>query len=197
MARRSPEVEMADLYERIRNDREFDRVRRAGLRLVGGIGSYSPRVFIVASAPGAVEKTNGRPFSGASGTTLKSLIVDVAGFSLDEVWLTYAVKYWGGESAGTADVQAARPHVRAEWAIVGGPKVLVGVGSTAFATLRPDDTPFVRAVGDRMELQRGINLWGMHSPSYGLAYPDKRDTVERQWEILGAWYRGEGNEGVI
>lgn len=194
MARRAPEAELEDLYDRIRADDSFDRVRREGIRLVSGFGSYAPKVFIVGSAPGAVETTNGRPFSGASGRVLRSLIVDVAGIPLDDCWMTYALKYCGGLKAGMDEVQATRRHIRAEWGILGGPKVLVGVGTSAFASLRPDDTPFIRSVGEPTELQNGITLWGMHDPSYGLVYKDKQETVERQWEILGAWYRGR-NDG--
>lgn len=190
MARRSPEIEIEELHERIRSDSAFDRVRRAGVRLVGGFGSYAPKVFVAYTAPGAVETTTGRPFTGASGKILKSLIVDVAGIPLDDVWMTYAVKYCGGDRATLEDTRAARRHLRAEWAILGGPKMLVGVGGTAFASLRPDDTPFIRSVGESVDLVNGVTLWAMHSPTYGMAYPDKQDTVERQWEIMGAWYRG-------
>lgn len=193
MARQSPDVELEELYDRIRADDAFDRVRREGIRLVGGIGSYAPEVFVVGSAPGAVETTARRPFSGASGKVLRSLIVDVAGITLTDCWLTYALKYCGGLRAGTDEVASTRRHIRAEWSILGGPKVLVAVGSTAFAALRPDDTPFIRSVAEPVELKNGITLWGMHDPAYGIVYPEKRDMVERQWEILGAWYRGRNH----
>lgn len=189
MARQSPDAEMLDLHERIRSDSAFDRVRMSGMRLVGGVGSYSPKVLVVDSAPGAVEKTNGRAFTGASGTILRSLIVDVAEFPLEDVWMTYAVKYWGGERAGVAEVEAARPHLRAEWRILGGPKLIVAVGTSAFCALRPGDEPFIRHVGEPVELKGGVTLWGQHSPVLGQVYPDRRDEMERQWEIMGAWYK--------
>lgn len=190
MARQSPDVEMADMYERIRNDPKFDRVRSYGLRLVGGVGSYSPKVLVVDSSPGAVEKTNGRPFTGASANVLRSLIVDVAGIPLDDVWMTYAVKYWGGARAGVDEVAAARPYLRAEWGILSRPKVIVAVGNPAFYALRPGNELFIRSVGEPTELNGGVTLWAQHNPVLGQVYPDRRDEIERQWEIMGAWYRG-------
>lgn len=190
MARRPVDAELQELWDRIRCDWRFDHLRKTGAALVAGVGSYAPKVFIVGDAPGAYENTTERPFTGASGSALQSLIVDVAEIPIKDVWQTYVVKYRCGTGRPSAHVLAQfREHVRAEWRILGGPKVVVTIGQAALLSM-DENAGFIRnCAGEPRERPGGVTLWPMLDPQTGLDRKELRPLLEQHWEDFGKWMR--------
>lgn len=195
--RPSPESRMEDLYEEYREDPHFNHLRRDNIRLVPGFGSYRPKLFIVGEAPGARENLEGRPFVGASGASLRSLMADCAGIP-DGIWyMTNVVKYRppGNRTPSIREILDSQPYLRREWQILGGPTVMVAVGATAFTAIGPavgGITAFAGQVMLRGHGQPYHYLWPMLHPAYGLRHQKAQPTMERHWENLGDWLREEG-----
>lgn len=189
---------LADLHERIRGDRAFRHLRTDGVRLVPGIGSSRPRAMVVGEAPGATENELGEPFCGASGRVLDQLMA-LAGMGAREwlegkalrreanVWLTNVVKYRppGNRTPHSTEIEAAKPFLRAEYAAIGKPRLIVCVGSVAAAAIGAH-TPSRVARGQIYELRKKVWIAYQFHPAYGLrGGPERQETMEKQWESMG------------
>lgn len=187
-------MKLADVYEGYRGDRAFDHMRTEGTVLVPGEGASQPRILIVGEAPGATENTARRPFVGASGRVLRSLITDCAGLSPEDYFITNSVKYrpTGNRTPEEFEVDASRPYLRQEWHALGRPRVMVAVGGTALSALAPGLSGGVGVnAGHPVERRGGVALWVMYHPAYGLRNPAIRPKMEEHWTRLGSWFREE------
>jgi len=188
---------LADVYEAYRADRSFDHLRTDGIVLVPGEGSSRPKLLIVGEAPGATENTHKRPFVGASGRVLRSLIQETAELTPEQYFITNVVKYRppGNRTPYPEEVAASVPHLRREWGALGRPRILVAVGGTAFDALWPSGWARMGGVtkyaGRATALNNDCELWVMLHPAYGLRNPNARPEMEKHWEALGKHVREE------
>jgi uracil-DNA glycosylase len=186
-------VTLADIYEDYRADRSFDHLRTPGIVLVPGEGSSRPAVLIVGEAPGATENTERRPFVGASGRVLRSLITDVAGLRPDEYFITNTVKYRppGNRTPTRSEMSASIPYLRREWATLGRPRIIVAVGGTALSALKPVHAKIgtLSHAGRAFPLAAGVELWPMIHPAFGLRNPNARPEMEKHWDAFGRQFR--------
>lgn len=192
MALRSPDVEIEDLWERIRSDWRFDHLRKTGALLVGGDGSYRPKVMVVGDAPGATEQTKRKAFSGASGRSLRSLMVDVAEVPPGDIWYTYVSKYRLPGFINAEMVQRWVPHLQAEWRILSRPRIIVVLGQAALMSFDSLPVRDIREVaGSPLEARNGTTIWPMLHPRLGQFSAQIRPTMEAHFEAFGEWYREE------
>jgi DNA polymerase len=185
---------LPEVYEDYRSDPAFDHLRTDSIILVPGEGSPRPRIFIVGEAPGAYENTMKRPFVGASGIALRSLMEDTAGLDAVDWFLTNTVKYRppGNRTPTPEEIEASKPYLRAEYAAVGSPPVLVAVGNPARQALAPHLEAGIRGLaGKPYGLAAGRFLWPMVHPRYALTNRGYRPTMEEHWEAFGNWFREE------
>lgn len=182
---------LQDLWEGYRSDPAFDHIRRGGARLVPGIGQRPTNVMVVAGSPGAVETAHLRPFSGQKGRILQELM-GLAGLRLDaepNCWATYLVKYRVTETT-FRDCYCSLPHMRKEWQLVGGPKMMVCVGAAPWLQLGPAAVGGLKSwAGQPLTMPGDRWCVGMFDPGYGMQYPQYQDAIERQWESLGDFLR--------
>jgi uracil-DNA glycosylase len=186
-------VNLADIYEDYRSDRAFDHLRSEHIVLVPGEGSSRPKVLIVGEAPGATENTARRPFVGASGRVLRSLITDVAGLAPEEYFITNTVKYRppGNRTPTGDEIAASVPYLRREYDALGRPPVIVAVGGTAYVALRPKAATggILANAGKRFELPSTRTFVAMVHPSYALRNKGYQETMEGHWHEFGEWFR--------
>jgi DNA polymerase len=182
---------LEDVYEAIRNDKHWDHMRTPGIVLVPGEGARRPKLLIVGEAPGATENTAKRPFVGASGKVVRSLIADCAGLRPEEYFITNVVKYRpsGNRTPVPYETLRAVPYLRREWKALGCPLVLVAVGGTAKNALAPHLPGVTQSAGRPFPLVGERFIWPMLHPAYGLRNPEVRPKMERDWEALGEWFR--------
>jgi uracil-DNA glycosylase len=186
-------MNLADIYDAYRGDKAFDHLRTEGIILVPGEGSSRPNVFIVGEAPGAMENTHKRPFVGASGQVLRSLIRDVAGLDPTDYFITNLLKYRppGNRNPTAQEFDASLPYLRQEFAALGGPAVMIAVGGFAWAALRPASVSkgILSVAGTPISMPKGRALWPMVHPSYALRNAPFRPTMEKHWNDFGIWYK--------
>jgi uracil-DNA glycosylase len=186
---------LAEVYEAYREDPAFSHMRQDDRPLIPGRGSLAPKVLIVGEAPGATENVQGKPFVGASGAALRSLIEDVAELWPEDYFITNVVKYWPGPGNRTpegSEIMASIPHLRAEYKALGSPPVLMALGGVALMALRPEGETrgILSCAGEKITLPGGrAVLWPMTHPAYALRNRDYRETMEYHWEMFGDWYR--------
>lgn len=184
---------LEDVHEAIRQEAAFSQLRTPGIVLVPGEGHSQPNILIVGEAPGATENTAKRPFCGASGRILRSLITDAAGLQDADYFITNVVKYRppGNRTPFPEEIEAAVPYLRREWSALGCPGVIVAVGAVALLALAPDMPSVTKAAGKPVVLKGGRALWPMFHPAYGMRNKSIRPIMEKHWTELGRWYREE------
>jgi uracil-DNA glycosylase len=186
---------LADVYEAYRAERAFDHLRAEGRPLVPGEGSHSSSVFIVGEAPGATENTQRRPFIGAAGQVLRSLMEHCSEIPWEEFFITNVLKYWpgpGNRNPTGLEIKASVPYLRREWAAVGRPTAIVLVGGIAKSAMLPaEDRGILQLAGKPYAAAGGVTMWPMIHPSYVLRQrsEDLQFKVERHWADLGDWWR--------
>lgn len=188
--------ELAEIYDGYREDPAFAHLRINNRPLVPGEGSSNPKVLIVGEAPGATENVQRRPFVGASGRILRSLIEDAAELRPEDYFITNTVKYWPGPGNRTPDwteIEASLPYLRQEYQVLGSPQVIVAVGSVALWAFRPEDEKrgILALGGERIPLKGSRWLAPMIHPAYGIRNKKIQPTMEQHWESFGVWLRKE------
>lgn len=189
-------MSLADIYEAYRLDSAFDHLRTEGIVLVPGDGSSRPKALIVGEAPGAMENTHKKPFVGASGQALRSLVKH-AGLQPEDYFITNVLKYRppNNRTPSYREVDASMPYLRREYAALGKPPVIVAVGGTAFDAFWPDSWArmggLLKYAGKPTSLPSGVALWPMIHPAYGLRNRSIRPTMELHWREFGEWFREE------
>jgi uracil-DNA glycosylase len=192
-------MELADVYEAYRADPAFDHLRTEHIVLVPGEGSPIPKIMIVGEAPGATENTARRPFVGASGQALRSLIGDSAELDPADYFITNVVKYRppGNRTPTWQEIRDSLEHLRAEYVAIGSPPIVVAVGGTAKAALAPEGlrhSGVLSIAGQPFEFgppESGKTVWVMIHPSYALRNRDARPRLEEDWTRFGNWFRKE------
>jgi DNA polymerase len=191
-------MDLAEVYDAYRSDRAFDHLRTDGIVLVPGEGSSKPKVLIVGEAPGATENLSKRPFVGASGRVIRSLIADVAELRPEDYFITNVVKYRppGNRTPDRKEVEASLPYLRWEYAALGAPPIVVAVGGVALMALRPEGEGrgILAVAGEALPFgdpEGGRMLWPMVHPAYGLRNRSYVPNMEKHWTDFGEWFREE------
>lgn len=192
---------LADVYEDYRSDPAFDHLRSKDIVLVPGEGSPIPKIFIVGEAPGATENTHRRPFVGASGKVIRSLMEDSAGLDPADWFITNVLKYrpQGNRTPDSDEIDASKPYLRREYAAVGSPPVIVAVGAPARQALfshldSVGQFGGILSIAGRPFAIPNSNrawIWPMVHPRYAISNPPYRPTMEQHWESFGDWFRKE------
>ena len=102
-------------------------------KAVPGEGDPETRVMLIGEAPGSSEDLQGRPFVGAAGKFLETLLAGI-GLSRDEVFICNVVKCRppGNRSPRPLEVQTCTPYLERQIEII-KPKLLVTLGSCSTA----------------------------------------------------------------
>lgn len=219
--RRIEASSLDDLYDQYEQCEDWEHLRLPGINFVPGYGCRTqPRIMLVGEAPGAQENARLRPFCGPSGRVLGGLM-ELAGIRLDEeqptdlaeaagmgslfrrpanAFITNVVKYRppGNRTPTVGEVLSSTPWIRAEWRVLGKPRVIVAIGATArsvFCGGMPETMPWGtpvwrRAAGVRPE----DRLWmvAQYHPAFGLRNPSHRPRMELHWEDMSRFLIEEG-----
>lgn len=191
---------LLDLYESYREDPAFEHLRSytSNIRLVEGEGSVCPRILVVGEAPGATENVQGRPFVGASGRVIRSMMAQI-GLSEKSWFITNVVKYRppGNRAPTPEEIEASRPYLRREWKILGRPKVIVTAGATALTAILSCREPMGRVAGVPHALPDGKTwLYPMFHPAFALRDRRFRPEFTRHWEEFSRWLDEMKKEGL-
>ena len=158
---------------------------------VAGRGSRKARVMLVGEQPGDEEDKQGEAFVGPAGGLLRRAIAD-AGLSLDEIWLTNAVKHFYWEPRGPRRIHKtpAQRHIDACRAWLekeierGKPLVIVALGSTALNGVMGGKMKVGDARQERLKHSSGARVIATYHPSAALRVPDKEARAQMYETIV-------------
>jgi uracil-DNA glycosylase family 4 len=142
-------------------------------RGVPGTGPVDARIVIIGEAPGKEENSEGKPFIGRSGMLLNRML-EVAGISRGDCFVTNMVKCWPGE--GNPDplpdeIEACRPWLDGQLALI-KPRGVITFGkySTNKFIEFPKKGAMGRVQGWRRKVYWDETHWAYVMPLYHPAY---------------------------
>jgi DNA polymerase len=154
---------------------------------VPGEGAADARVVFVGEAPGANEDRSGRPFVGAAGRFLDTLLAE-AGLSRSEIFITNVLKSRppGNRDPRADEVAHSWPWLEAQLAVI-EPEVIVPLGRHALA--RFDPAVKIADVHGRPHEARGLSLFPLYHPAAALHGGKLRSALIDDARALGEWLR--------
>ncbi len=161
-------------------------------QVVFGEGDRRAHLLVVGEAPGAEEDRTGRPFVGAAGRLLDTLLL-AAGFRRDEVYICNVLKCRppGNRDPRPEEVASCQPYLRGQIEHV-SPKLIAALGRFAAQTLLETEASLSRLRGVEHEF-RGIPVLVTYHPAALLRNPawaraawEDLQRVRRVYERVGA-----------
>jgi DNA polymerase len=147
--------------------------------------------MLVGEQPGDEEDKQGEPFVGPAGGLLRRAITD-AGLTLDDIYLTNAVKHFYWEPRGPRRIHKtpAQRHIDACRAWLekeiakAKPVVIVALGSTALNGVMGGKMKVGDARQERLEHVSGARVVATYHPSAALRVPDKEARAQMYETIV-------------
>jgi len=150
---------------------------------VPGAGNATARIMFVGEGPGEKEDLEGRPFVGAAGQLLNTLL-EQAGIAREDVFITNIVKCRppGNRVPLIDEIEACNDYLMAQIAII-EPKIICPLGSPALKTLLGGDLKITQA---RCKVFRksGILFIPLYHPAAALHRKELMPTVQADILVL-------------
>lgn len=159
---------------------------------VPGDGPRDAKVLLIGEAPGRNEDLQGRPFVGAAGRRLDSLLKE-AGLSRSDVFITNVVKCRPPENRRPtgSEADACHPYLERQLGLV-RPKVVVLLGDSALKRFLPHES--LSSAHGRVFEQRGFLVFATYHPA-AMIYNQALETVIREdFKALGRVLAGLATE---
>ncbi len=147
-------------------------------------------IVFVGEAPGMNEDKEGRPFVGAAGKLLDSLL-KIVKYSREDVYVTNIVKYRppANREPLPEEKDACRTWLNAELLFI-KPKIIITLGKHALERFVPD-LKISSAHGQVYKHSTGIPVFAMYHPAVALYNPTLKDILEKDFERLKKFFDGE------
>ncbi len=165
---------------------------------VPGEGRRDAEVMFVGEAPGRVEDETGRPFVGAAGKLLTSLIEGM-GLRREDVYITNIIKCRppGNRDPEQDEIRACIPYLKRQLALI-KPRVVVALGRHAARTLFEAAGLKWRSMAKDHGKPLAAELWGVkvhlyptYHPAAALYNPRLKESLERDFENLARFLKGK------
>jgi uracil-DNA glycosylase len=152
---------------------------------VPGEGNAEARIVLVGEAPGANEDRLGRPFVGAAGKFLDTLLAE-AGLAREEVFITNVLKSRppGNRDPRADEIAHSWPWLEAQLAVI-EPELVVPLGRHALARFDPGAK--IADVHGRPHRAGGRDLFPLYHPAAALHGGKLRGALLDDARALGQW----------
>ncbi len=157
---------------------------------VPGEGSLKAEVMFVGEAPGVEEDRQGRPFVGAAGKLLNSLLESI-GLNRTKVFITNVVKCRPPRNRPprVSEIAACRPYLNRQIDLI-DPKVICLLGNSAIKTLLSKEISVGEAHGEAY--RKGNRLYmPLYHPAAALYNFNLKPMLFEDMERLRSLMRGE------
>ena len=155
-------------------------------RVLSGFGNHKADVMIIDGSPSMVEDESADSFSGRSGSSLQKMIENVLGLSINDIYLTHALKCKPSHQHTILDseLSSCKPYLLKQIELV-DPKVIITLGELAYTTLIKDASSFENVRGQKIPYEKKI-LVPIYHPSHLLRNPSlKKCTMDDLINIKG------------
>ena len=166
---------LADLY------REIAACQRCGLykaatRAVPGEGPDDAKLMFIGEGPGYHEYQQGRPFVGAAGQLLETLLASI-GLRRDQVYIANVVKHRPPNNRDPlpGEVAACRPWLEQQLSII-KPRIVVTLGRHSMEMFFPGKS--VSKIHGTALKKDGVVYFAMYHPAAALHQQSLRQDIE-------------------
>jgi uracil-DNA glycosylase len=165
------------------------KLARGRTNIVFGEGSPQARLLFVGEGPGEEEDLQGRPFVGAAGRLLDSLLSKL-GFTREEVYIANVVKCRppGNREPEADEAAACLPFLLKQIESI-QPLVIVTLGRVATQNLFQTNAPLTKVRGSWQKFKK-IKVMPTFHPAYLLRFPKERhktwNDMQQVMEYLAA-----------
>ncbi len=169
-----------------------DRVKNQGFPVIGE-GSHTAQIMFVGEAPGAKEAKSGRPFVGAAGKFLNTLL-EGEGIKREDVYITNIVKDRppGNRDPLPEEIDAYGPFLDRQIDII-QPKVIATLGRFSMVYIMKkfglefEIEPISKAHGKSYEAKASygtVQIFPHYHPAVALYNGSMRTVLKKDFEIL-------------
>jgi len=155
-------------------------------RVLSGFGNHNANVMIIDGSPSMVEDESADSFSGRSGSSLQKMIENVLGLSINDIYLTHALKCKPSHHHTILDseLSSCKPYLLKQIELV-NPKIIITLGELAYTSLIKDASSFENVRGQKIPYDKKI-LIPIYHPSHLLRNPSlKKCTMDDLINIKG------------
>ncbi len=136
----SNQDQLASLAQEIEDNNVCPDLREQATQLVFGFGNANADVVLIGEAPGKQEDIAGKPFIGAAGKFLDSMLQSIH-LDRNDVYITNIVKYRppNNRDPSIAEKTAFIPYLERELQII-NPKLVITLGRHSMEYFIPNET---------------------------------------------------------
>ena len=130
--------QLADIKQKIITDGVTPELREQATQLVFGEGNPNADIVIIGEAPGKQEDLQGRPFVGASGKFLDSML-EMIDLKREDIYITNIVKYRPPDNRDPKpeEKKVFLPYLQSQLEVI-QPKIVVTLGRHSMNCFLPD-----------------------------------------------------------
>lgn len=151
---------------------------------MSGFGHSHAKVFFVDGYISAAEDESNRYYVGRSGTMLRDMIEKVLGVSIEDVYLTHALKCkpFGYQIPSSSEYTTCLPYLMHQRELI-APTVIVTLGEEAYLSFYPDASDFEKVRGHTLMYQN-TTLVPMYHPSHLIRNPSLKKEALRDLQTI-------------
>lgn len=176
--------ELTDLYQKMCQCQDCG-LSKQRTRVVPGEGPENAGILFIGEAPGFHEDQQGRPFVGAAGQFLESLIAS-AGLKRDQVYICNVVKCRppGNRDPMPDEIEACRKWLDRQLQLI-SPKMIVTLGRYSMSRYFPGES--ISKIHGTARKRDGQVVVAMYHPAAALHQQSLRKTIEADMKKLPAF----------
>lgn len=154
---------------------------------MSGYGSHQARVLIVDAYVSAAEDESNDYYAGRSGAMLRDMIEKVLHLSIEDVFMTHAVKCkpFGFQTPSQSECNSCYPYLSRQIEMI-APSIIIALGSDAYSILGNGAEDFDRLRGQLIPYRNAL-LIPVYHPTFLLRNPSyKKEAMHDLQTIKGA-----------
>ncbi len=180
-------LNLEEIHRKINGCRLCRLCSLGATKAVPGEGNPQTGIMFVGEAPGRDEDIQGRPFVGAAGKFLNTML-EMSGFKREEVYITNVVKHRPPQNRDPLpdEIEACWPWLEEQIKII-KPKIIVTLGRHAMGRFLPG----LKISEVHGQAKRAKGLWSekqvyfpVYHPASALYNPGLRETLIRDMKKL-------------
>jgi uracil-DNA glycosylase len=151
---------------------------------MSGYGSHSASIMFVDAYVSAAEDEGNDYYAGRSGTMLRDMIEKVLGLSIEDVFLTHAVKCkpFGFQTPSASECNSCYPYLSRQVEMI-APSIIVALGNDAYNILTNDADDFDNLRGQMIPYGNSL-LIPFYHPTFLLRNPSYKKDALRDLQII-------------
>ena len=149
-----------------------------------GQGTLHPKIVFLDAFVSSAEDESNTYYTGRSGVMLRDMIEKVLGLSIDDVYITHAVKCkpFGFQQPSPSECNSCSPYLHKQLEIL-SPKLIVTLGSEAYELLSNDKSDFDRLRGEKIPFGNSTII-PLHHPTFLVRNPSLKKETMRDLQTI-------------